>query len=338
MADMKTEVKKVIISILAAIGIITLGVVGYEIIEGWSLLDALYMTLITVTTVGYGEVHPLSEEGRIFTLVILFLGVALVLYVFSMVTEAIVSGQIQKAMGLRRLEKKIAKLKGHYIVCGFGRIGQVITEMVSKEHPVVVIENDPVQIARLEEGGYLYIEGDATSEETLIRAGVERARGLFSVLQSDADNVYIILTAKGINPDIFLIARAAEEDAEKKLLRAGADRVVSPYVIGARRMALTVLRPTVTDFLELAVHKASFDLQIEEVTVLEGSKLVGRNLLESGIRQKTGAIILAIKKQTGQMAYNPSPDYLIDPGDILIALADQKGLSRLKELAHTESG
>ncbi len=338
MADMREEIKKVLLSVLAAISIVTLGVLGYELIEGWSLLDALYMTLITVTTVGYGEVHPLSEQGRIFTILILFLGVGLVLYVFSMVTEAIVSGQIQKAMGRRRLEKKIAQLKDHYIICGFGRIGMVIAEMVSKEHPVVVVENDPSQIQRLEEQGFLYLEGDATSEETLLKAGVERARGLFSVLQSDADNVYICLTAKGLNPRLFLVARAAEEDAEKKLLRAGADRVVSPYLIGARRMALTVLRPTVTDFLELAVHKASLDLQIEEITVIERSRLQGQSLLESGIRQKTGAIILAVKKESGQMIYNPPPDYIIEPGDILIALADQKGLMRLKEMAHTLSG
>ncbi len=328
-----TLVERLLFAFVLLALVLFVGTLGYFLIEGWSLFDALYMTIITLSTVGYGEVHPLSEAGRFFTIFLIFAGVGIAFYVFTMVTETIVSGQLQDFLGKRRLEAKLETLHDHYIICGYGRIGKHICRMIAKEIPFVVVEKSPEVVKEIEKEGFLYLEGDATHEEVLKKAGIDRAKGLVSVLRSDADNVYITLTARGLNEKLFIIARADEERVEKKLKRAGADKVVSPYLIGARRMALIILRPAVTDFLELATPEENVELQLEEVRISDRSELVGKTLLESGIRQFSGAIILAIKKVTGEMIFNPPPNYVFEAGDMVVALGDRKGLARLEEVA-----
>lgn len=313
--------------------VIVIGTIGYIVIEGWGLFDAFYMTIITLSTVGYMEVHPLSFEGRIFTSLLIFAGVGTAFYVFTMLTETIVSGQLQDFLGRKRLEAKLETLHDHYIICGYGRIGRHICRMIAKEVPFVVVEKDHETVEEIEKEGFLFLEGDATQEEVLKKAGINRAKGLVSVLRSDADNVYITLTARSLNPKLFIIARADEEHVEKKLKRAGSDKVVSPYLIGARRMALTILRPAVTDFLELVTPEEHLELQLEEVRISEKSDLVAKNLLNSQIKQISGVIVLAIKKATGEMIFNPPPEYVFEAGDVVVALGDRKGLARLEELA-----
>ncbi|WP_457755715.1 potassium channel family protein [Thermodesulfatator indicus] len=313
--------------------IVFTGTFGYFFLEGWNLFDSFYMTVITLSTVGYSEVHPLSHEGRIFTSFLIFAGVGVAFYVFTMITEAVVSGQLQDFLGRKRLESKLETLHDHYIICGYGRIGKHICHMIAKEVPFVVVEKNHKVIEEIDKAGFLYLEGDSTQEEVLKKAGIERAKGLISVLRSDADNVYITLTARGLNPNLYIIARADEEHVEQKLKRAGADKVVCPYLIGAKRMAMSILRPAVTDFLELVTPAEHLELQLEEVRIFERSDLVGKSLINSQLRQISGVIILAVKKITGEMVFNPPPDYKFEPGDVLVALGDRDGLSRLEDLA-----
>ena len=325
--------RQFLVGVLLLILLLFVGTLGYYLLEGWSISDAFYMTVITISTVGFSEIHPLTEKGRIFTIFLILGGVGVAIYVFSTVTEVIVSGQIQNLLGRRRLEYKIETLRGHYIICGYGRIGRHICHIIAREVPFVVVENDPERIKELENDGFIYFQGDATHEDVLKKVGIERAKGLVAVLGSDADNVYITLTARSLNSDLFIIARADEEHVVRKLERAGADKVISPYLIGARRMAMTISRPAVTDFLELATPEANLELQLEEVRIYAQSDLVGKKLIESGIRQFSGAIILAVRKVTGEMVFNPPPDYVLEPGDTLVALGDRKGLPRLEEVA-----
>jgi voltage-gated potassium channel len=314
------------------------GCVGFIVIEGWDMLEALYMTVITVTTVGFTEVHPLSRAGKIFTMFLIIFGVGFILYFLSSITGMMIEGTLKDVFGRRKLEKKINQIDGHYIVCGFGRIGRTVSQLL-KEKPmeVVVIEKDPGCIPLFQEKQILYVLGEATSEEYLLKAGILRAKGLVAAASSDADNVYITLTARGLNPGLFILARAAEESSIIKLTRAGADKVVSPYDIGARSMANTILRPTVIDFIELAMHNRSLDLQMEELMVGKQSEIIDLTLMESAIRKDFDMIVVAIKKGTGEMIFNPSPQAKIQVGDILVALGDRENLSRLeKKLGITE--
>jgi voltage-gated potassium channel len=314
------------------------GCIGYIVIEGWDMLEALYMTVITVTTVGFTEVHPLSRAGEIFTMFLIVFGVGFILYFLSSITGMMIEGTLKDVFGRRKLEKKINQNDGHYIVCGFGRIGRTVSQLL-KEKPmeVVVIEKDPGCGPFFQEKKILYVLGEATSEEILLKAGILRAKGLVAAASSDADNVYITLTARGLNPGLFILARAAEESSIMKLTRAGADKVVSPYDIGARSMANTILRPTVIDFIELAMHNRSLDLQMEELMVGKQSEIIDLTLMESAIRKDFDLIVVAIKKGTGEMIFNPSPQAKIQAGDILVALGDRENLSRLeKKLGITE--
>ena len=308
------------------------GCVGYIVIEGWDMLESLYMTVITLTTVGFTEVHPLSRAGKIFTMFLIVFGVGFILYFLSSTTGMMIEGTLKDVFGRRKLEKKISQIDGHYIVCGFGRIGRTVSQLL-KEKPmeVVVIEKDPGCIPLFQEKNILYVLGEATSEEYLLKAGILRAKGLVAAASSDADNVYITLTARGLNPGLFILARAAEESSIIKLTRAGADKVVSPYDIGARSMANTILRPTVIDFIELAMHNRSLDLQMEELIVGKQSEIQDLTLMESAIRKEYDLIVVAIKKGTGEMIFNPSPQAKIQVGDILVALGDRENLSRLEK-------
>jgi voltage-gated potassium channel len=312
---------------------IILGSLGYVWIEGWNYFDALWMTVITLTTVGYSEVRPLTQAGRAYSMVLMLAGIGIMFYIITGLARLIVEGEIRQALGKRKLQRTIKKLHDHYIICGFGRIGEIIARQLKERHiPFVVVENQPDLVLDLEGLGYNILVGDATKEEILLEAGIERAKGLVAVVSSDANNVFIVLTARSLNPGIFIVARAAEQGSQQKLLRAGADRVESPYELGGRKMAQTILRPNVVTFLDLAM-KEEVDLSMEEIPVASASSLVGKALKDSGIRQQLNTIIISIKRANGDMIFNPSPGTQIDAGDTLIALGVRHNLESLEKLA-----
>lgn len=322
----------VIVCFLSIVMIIT-GTLGYMMIEGWDVLDALYMTVITVASVGYSEVQSLSSVGRIYTMILIFSGLGFFVYVAGAVVQFMVEGQIRNALGRRRLDKKIKKLENHYIVCGYGRIGRVLCKRLkSKPIDLVVIEKDPDQIPVMDADGVLYLSGDAASEILLQKAGIERAKGLVAVLATDTDNVFLVLTARQLSKTIEIIARAGLEGSKAKLKAAGADRVESPYAMGAANMANRILRPTVTTFLDLAFTHERKDIQMEEIPVGESSTLVGKMLKDSGIRQNFNLIIIAIKKSDGNMLFNPSFEATINGGETLIAVGESGNLENLGKL------
>jgi voltage-gated potassium channel len=326
--------RRFILALLVTGLLLIAGTLGYHFIEGWSSFDALYMTVITLTTVGFGEVHPLSTAGRAFTMFLALGGVFTLLYAATEAIRAVVSGEVRGALGRRQMERSLADLRSHLIVCGYGRMGRLVcAEFSSQDLPFVVIERRPelLEDFRLRHG--IPLHGDATSDEVLKRAGIERARALVTVLASDADNLYITLSARLLNERAFIVARAEGHGAEEKLRRAGANRVVSPYQIGGTRVAQAVLRPTVVDFIELATRTEHFDLQIEETRIGAGSPLVGTSLKDNRLRQELGVIIVAIKKSSGKMVFNPPPDTAPEVGDILIAIGDRQCLDRLEGLA-----
>ncbi|GAB4419622.1 MAG: potassium channel protein [Thermodesulfovibrionales bacterium] len=329
-----TRLRQQFIFSLILIGVVILiGTMGYVVIEGWAPFDSLYMTITTITTVGYREIHPLSDKGRVFTLILIIFGVGTILYTLNNAAKIIIEGEIQDIFGRRKLEKKIKELKSHYIVCGYGRMGKVICrELKDKGARFVVVEKEPV-ITDAFDGDVLFIRGDATRDETLKEAGIERARGLISVLSTDAENLYVVLSARVLNPELNIVARAGEEGSEQKLLRAGADRVVSPYHIGGLRIAHTVLKPAVVDFIEFATKSGNIDLQMEEIPVLEGSKITGMTLDECGIGRELGIIIVAIQRAEGEMRFNPTFRTTIKTGDILIALGERSKLKVLEDMA-----
>ncbi len=331
--------KRHITALLFLLTIVFIGTWGYVLLEHASILDAFYMTIITLTTVGYKEVFPLDEWGRIFTIFIIFFGMGTVIYLAGSVTQIIVEGELRKILGRRKLENKIKSLRNHIIVCGYGRIGEVVCKEIQAHGntEIVIIENAPQVLTKLEEAGYLYIPGDATEDDSMMRAGIKWAKGLISVLNSDANNVYITLTARNLNPDIFIVARSSSPLSERKLLQAGANKVISPHYLGGKRMAQILLRPTVTEFIDFALHDPSIELSLGEIPVKEKSVLDGVSLLESGIRQRLDLIIVAIKKSSGKMLFNPRSETIIEAGDTLIALGNTHNLTKLEELGNPVS-
>jgi len=322
------------ISLLVLISTIGLGTLGYALIEGWSLFDALYMTVITLATVGFREVHPLTVHGRVFTVLLIVFGASTIAYTIGSLLQFMVEGQLRSILGRKKLAKEIGKLQNHYIICGYGRIGTLISsEFRSRPVPFVVVERDPEICQRLAAEGILFVEGDATDDEALIEAGIQRARGLITVVDSETANVYITLTARGLNPDLFILARCGEEGTEKKLIRAGANKVISPYKIGATRMAWAVLRPSVVDFIDIAVGSQNLELQLEEIRVAPGSTLVDKTLVSSGIRRDWGIMIIAIKKSDGQMMFNPEPTTVIEAEDVLITIGERPAIQNLEQVA-----
>lgn len=324
--------KKLLLPLLIFVVLLLSGIVGYMLLEGWGLLDSLYMTIITLSTVGYGEVHNVGPGGRIFTVLLIIFGVSIITYIVSLVVETLVAGEIRSALGRRKVDKKIKSLKDHYIICGYGRIGSIICKGLSaRSIPLVVIERDEQVREELEQDGILYLEGDATNEETLLEAGIESAKGLVSVVSLDAENLYICLTARGLNPRLYILTRAEDEVSERKLLRAGANNVILPYMVGGRRMVQAIIRPTMSDFLESAIHDESTELNIEEVTVGAQSSLMGLTLIESGIRQNMDIIVIGIKQKDGTMIFNPSSQTKIESGDTLIAMGRNRDLETLRK-------
>ena len=329
-----TKTRNLIFAAVMLTLIVSIGTAGYMILEKWNFLDSLYMTVITLTTVGFSEVHPINEQGRILTMTILVSGLGVVGYLVGTLTQILVEGQLLRIMGRKKLERQIEKLKDHFIICGYGRVGRIICEEIyrSKPTPLVVIDSNSTVTARIEEDGHLYLLGDATEEQCLLRAGIRSAKGLATALDSEADNVYITLTAKGLKPNLFIIARAGRIGSEKKLLQAGANHVVSPHQIGGYRMAQALLRPNVTEFIDFATHDPGAGMGMEEIPVRPNSKLTDVALVDSGIRKELDLIIVAIKKADGTMLFNPASHTTIQIGDTLIALGQRSSLLKLEEL------
>ena len=309
---------------------LALGTAGYHFIEGMTFFEGLYMTVITISTVGFQEVRPLSEAGRVLTIVIISTGIMIAAYTIGTLVRVFIEGELRKTFGRRKVEKKISQLKDHYIICGYGRIGSLVcAELRDHGMECVVIENHPSSIERMEADRVLYLPLDATVDSTLIEAGIMHARGIVTAVGSDADNVFITLTAKGLRPDIFVLSRASDEKNEIKLKRAGANRVVSPYLIGGKRMAHVLIRPTVIDFIDIAVTDGNLDLQMEECRIPPASDLVGKNLVESNLRKDFGVIIVLIKKHDGAMIFNPQSNEVLEADDILVVLGKKGDMRRM---------
>jgi voltage-gated potassium channel len=311
--------------------VVTVGVVGYHLLEEYTWLEALYMTVITLSTVGFREVRPLSTTGQIFTILLLAGGLGAVFYTAVAVVEKVVEGEFQQFFGRRRMQKRIETLTDHYLVCGFGRIGEVVCrELASKPVPFVVLEQQEERVREAEAAQYLVLQGDATEEKTLLAAGIMRAKGLFAALTTDAGNVFITLTAKELNPALFVVARAENERSERTLLRSGADKVISPYAMGGHRMAQAALRPAVVDIIDLATHHYSLELQLEEIGVPASSPCKGMTLQDSHLWAQPGIIIVAIKRASGKMLFNPGSEETIEAGDSVVALAEAPQLKEIE--------
>ena len=329
---MRSE-KHLIVSFVLTLLIIGFGTAGYMAIEGWEILDAFYMTVITMGTVGYNEVHEISKTGRLFTVLLIFFGVGYFVYLAGVVVQFMVEGRMRTILGRRRLDKKIDRLKNHYIVCGYGRIGRVLCKNLQRKPlDLVVIEKDRELIPVMDEDKVLYVCGDVSDEANLIKAGIKRAKGLVAVLATDADNVFLVLTARQLKPDIHIVARACRAESKSKLRAAGANNVESPYEMGGISMAQRILRPTVTNFLDLAFTYSRKDIQMEEIPVSPSSALSNVMLKDSGIRQQFNLIIIAIKKPDDSMLFNPSFETVIKAGDTVIAVGEEANLKKLEDI------
>ncbi len=308
-----TSFKHLFLSILYLFVLVATGLIGFPLIEGWNLGDSLYMTIITLSSVGYGEVHTLSSAGRIFTVILILFALAFMAYFTGSVAKILPEGEILKILGKRKLESRLKKLQDHYIICGYGRIGKLIcSELAEAGKKFVIIESNPDEVDKhLRDSKYPYIQDNATSDEALLQAGIKKAIGIVTAVRSDAENVFITLSARELNPKIYILARASDESAEKKLKIAGASKVVSPYTLGGRRMVSALLRPYVTDFLEVTTSFSKDTLQIEELTVESHTPFLGQTLREANLRNTFGVIIVAVRLPNGEMLFNPGPDQLL---------------------------
>ena len=320
---------------LVIVAVHVAGTVGYVLIEGWSPWDAFYMTVITVTTVGYGEVHPLSEAGRAFTVVILLTGVGAFFYAVSLFMALLAEGSFLERRARRRLARMLDDLTDHFILCGFGRMGEIIAREFSRHGvPFVVIERNAERVQVAMDQGFTAVEADGSSEEVLRRVRIDRARGLVAAVSTDAENVYAVLSARLLKPDLFIVGRAETEDARVKLKRAGADRVISPYHIGGVQLAQTALRPAVVDFVQLATSSENMDLTFEQVHIDARSSLAGLSLLEAGLRQRFGVVVVGIRRADGRMDFNPEPETTMRGGDDLVVLGRAASLRELEAAAN----
>jgi voltage-gated potassium channel len=313
--------------------IFCLGVLGYMHVEGWSFFDSLYQVVITLSTVGFQEVYPLTRNGRILTMLLIVSGVGSFAYLVGTFTQVVVEGRLQQFLGRRRMQKIIDQLNGHVIICGYGRIGSIVAhEILAENVPTVIVESSPEVLRLLDEQGIPYVAGDATADEVLLAAGLLRAKTLVAALTQEAANVYVTLTARQLNPNIRIVARADAQGHIQRLQRAGADQVLVPHRYGGVRMAQSVLRPTVTSFLELAGRGSPMNLEMEELQVTEASEIVGKNLIDSKIRPRFNLIVIAIKKASGEMIFNPQSQEVLEAGDTMILVGGTEGLDGLREV------
>jgi voltage-gated potassium channel len=314
--------------------VLIVGTAGFMLIEHWSLLDALFMTTITLTTVGYDEVHPLDAAGRIFDIGLILVGVTTAAYVFSGLAEAFIEQRFfRSVVKERRMHREIERLRDHFVVCGYGRVGMhVALELAREGKPFVVIEQDAALVEACRAAGFAAVLGDATQDTTLLQAGVERAKGVVTALNSDAANLYITLSCRSLHANLFIVARASDESAEPKFIRAGANRVLCPYSLTGRRLAEMVIEPQMTSVVEVIGRHSHLELYLEEVTIRDGSPLIGRQIGDATIRVETGAAIVAIKKFDGALLANPSPHLRINTGETLVAIGTREQLHRFAAL------
>lgn len=319
-------------AVLAVIVAIAVGTLGFYLIEGWPLLSSLYVATQTVTTVGYGDVAPQTSLGRAFATIFMLVGVGVVLYALTSTVQSIVQLELVATFGQRRRYRKMSKLKNHYIVCGAGRVGsRLVRSLLAADETFVVVETDPETVAEMNEMGVMTLARNATLETTLREAGVTQARGLATCLPDDADNVYVVLTARDLNSQLHIVARAAEEQAEAKLIRAGANRVVAPTILGGHRLAVALTKPAVGDFIDsLTVN--TLGLAFEQLEVGSKSPVAGKRLKETNIRSQLDIVVVSIQRSNGETVFNPSGDTVIAAGDILIAIGKAESLMKLTEM------
>jgi voltage-gated potassium channel len=319
---------------LLILALLVLGTVGYVLIERWTIWDAFYMTVITITTVGYGEVHPLSFSGQAFTVVLLLTGVGTFFYAFTLFMSLLSEGKWTERRERKRLARMLDELTEHFIICGYGRMGEIIArEFARHAVPFVIIERNPERMHLAMEHGFVAVEADASNEEVLRRVQIGRARGLVAAVSTDAENVYAVLSARLLKPDLFIVGRAETEDARTKLKRAGADRVISPYHLGGVQLAQTALRPAVVDFVQLATSSDNMDLNLEQVHISDRSTLSGVSLLDAGVRQRFGVVVVGIRHADGRMDFNPEPETTMRAGDDLVVLGRAANLKELEAAA-----
>jgi voltage-gated potassium channel len=325
--------RRFITAISGFIIIVTTGTIGYMAIEGWSFIDSLYMTIITVSTVGFEEVHALGTAGRAFNIFLIIGGTSVMLYTLTSVAQYILEGHLVNTWGRRRMKDKISRLSNHVILCGYGLVGREVARVFESEGTsFVVIELDPHVISLVAESNYLVIEGNATSDDILVEAGIHRARSLVAALGTDADNVYVTLSAREMRPDLFIVARHSAAESESKLINAGADRTMSPYRIGGRRLAMLTLRPVVVDFIDTAMRSRSGDLILENMKLSSDSPVAGMTIQDSQ-QYSRGASILAVKKKDGILLANPSQETVVEIEDELVVIGTREQLRGLEGLA-----
>jgi voltage-gated potassium channel len=318
---------------IAILATLVVGTIGFTVISGYPVFDAFYMTLTTMTTVGYGEIQPLDRVGRIFNSFLIIFGVSTILVAIGAMTQTIIELELGDAFGRRRQKRMIDNLKNHFIVCGFGRVGQGAAEELKHSGvPFVVVDMQPERVEAAIRAGMLAVAADSTRDDTLRQVGVERARGLVAALSTDADNLFVLLSAKGLNPRLYVSARAAEEGAEEKMKRAGADAVFAPYSITGHRLAQSLLRPHVVQFLDFTTKDIGMDVSIEQVRVSESSEAVSRTIKELDLSRALGVIVMAIRKSDGGMLFNPPADTPVRGGDYLIVMGQQENLRALENL------
>jgi voltage-gated potassium channel len=321
---------QVVIAGVIVLTTLLVGTLGYMFIEGWNVIDAFYMTVLSVSTTGFREVHELSNTGKMLTVAIIIAGVLSIAYLAGRAAQLLVERYILRRRGM---DRQIHRLRDHYIVCGYGRMGRhVCDELEAEGADYVVVEKDAGLLEQLIGGHVLYIEGDATSDEALLRAGIDRAKGLITVVSSDAENVYTTLSAKTLNPDLFVVSRALQDETEPKLRKAGADRVIKPYEHVGQRMAQLLLRPGIVEFMDTVAHEAGKDIKMEEIIISDSSQLVGHSLFDSPIRNELNIIVIVIHRLDDELIYNPSSTVELRAGDHMIAVGDKDNLRRLAEL------
>lgn len=324
--------RKIVIVFRAFIAIIIIGILGFMYLENYSLLDAAWLTITTLATVGYGNFVPETVAGKIFNLALIILGVGVVAYTLGEFVGLVVEGHLKDIVGRSNMHRKIIRLAEHIIVCGAGRIGENVISRLRKENvPFIVVDKDEKIAEKLGGEGILVIQGDASEDAILEQAGIKRARGLITALSSDADNVFVTLTAKGLNPDLFVVARADQKDSEGKLKRAGANRVIAPATIGGIKMAAVVLKPFVNDFVDTVLHESQMPLEIEEIIVSSTSVVVGKAIRDSEIKEQTGVLIIAIKRGE-KIITNPQVKEVILAGDMLIVIGSSEQLTKLEQM------
>lgn len=321
-----------------AVGLmVVIGTLVFHLLEGWSIPDSLYATAQTVTTVGFGDVVPHTFYGRLFASFFMLFGVGIVLYALTSTVQSIIQSEMLATFGHLRRSLKMSKLRDHFIICGAGRVGShLIRGLIGTGDPFIVIESDPKKVEELSDHGIVVLVRDATLEESLREAGVEHARGLATCLPDDADNVYVVLTARDLNPNLHIVARAAAEQAESKLIRAGANRVVAPTIIGGHRMAMALTKPAVGDFLD-SVTANELELGFEQIEIEAGSKLIGQKLRESVIRSELNIVVVSIRRNNGKVVFNPSGETEIQNGDMLVGIGNAESLRKLNDLARSRA-